>query len=127
MTLRLIPGDFLSVAVIGALTGLLCAWGVSPSWGMLVAMLVGMVLGMVLGFVWSPIVGIWLGAHEAMIPAMLTGMIAGMVVAMRSAADPLSLAAASSFGGAIGCICLLFTYAMNALLRGETQFNGGAR
>ena len=127
MALRLILGDFLSVSAIGGLTGLLCAWAVNPSWGMVVAMFEGMLLGMALGFVWSPIVGIWLGAHEAMIPAMLTGMIAGMVVAMRSTAGPLSLADAASLGGAIGCVCLLFTYAMNAMLRGEKQINGEAR
>ena len=125
MTLaRFIVGDFLSVLAIGAIVGALCVVGVAPGWSVLPTMAVGMVGGMALGFAWSPLAGIWLGAHEAMIPAMLTGMVAGMVVVMRAANGTLAVSDGAFLGAAIGTGCLLFTYAMNAFLCGDQRFEG---
>jgi hypothetical protein len=59
-----------------------------------------------------------------MIPAMLTGMVAGMIVAMRAANGILAASDGAILGAAIGIGCLLFTYAMNAWLRGEQTFDG---
>jgi hypothetical protein len=124
---RFIVGDFLSVLAIGAIVGALCVIGVAPGWSVLLAMALGMIGGMALGFAWSPLVGIWLGAHEAMIPAMLTGMIAGMIVAMRAANGILAASDGAIVGAAIGIACLLFTYAMNAWLGGEQTFDRSAK
>lgn len=126
MLARFIVGDFLSVLAIGAIVGALCVVGVAPGWSVLPTMAVGMVGGMALGFAWSPLVCICLGAHEAMIPAMLTGMVTGMIVAMRAANGILAASDGAFLGAAIGIACLLFTYAMNAWLRGEQTFDGSA-
>jgi hypothetical protein len=120
-------GDLLSVIAVGGIVGASCAWCVDPGWSTVLAMLVGMLAGMAFALIWSPLVGIWLGAHEAMIPAMLTGMVAGMVVAMRTAGGLVATLEAALLGGAIGIGCLLFTYAMNVFLRGEQPLDREAR
>ena len=123
MWARFIVGDFLSALAIGAIVGTLCVIGVAPGWSVLLAMALGMIGGMALGFAWSPLVGIWLGAHEVMIPAMLTGMLAGMVVGMKAANGMLTTSDGAILGAAIGLASLLFTYLMNAFLRGEQRFD----
>ena len=126
MSTAFIVGDFLSNLALGALVGALGAAAFSTSWGMLPAMLVGMAAGMAIAFVWSTVAGIWLGAHEAHMPAMLTGMCAGMCVSMFAAMQPLSMWRGAGLGTAVGLASLLFTYAMNALLRGEKKLRGAS-
>lgn len=126
MSTAFIAGDFLSNLALGALVGALAAGAFHPGWEMLPAMLVGMFAGMALAFVWSTGVGIWLGAHESHMPAMLTGMCSGMCISMTAAMGPLAAWRAAQLGAAIGLVCLLFTYAMNTLLRGERKLRGVA-
>ena len=121
MSTAFIAGDFLSNLALGALAGVLGATVFHPGWAMLPAMLVGMVAGMALAFVWSTVVGIWLGAHESHMPAMLTGMCAGMCISMLAAMEPLTMARSARLGASVGIGCLLLTYLMNALLRGERK------
>jgi hypothetical protein len=121
MSTAFIAGDFLSNVAFGALVGALATSAFHPGWGMLPAMLAGMVVGMALAFVWSTVVGIWLGAHESHMPAMLTGMCAGMCVSMVVAMEPFAVWRGAQLGASVGLVCLLFTYAMNALLRGEQK------
>ena len=52
---------------------------------------------------------------------MLTGMYAAMCVSMLAAMEPLTAVRGAQLGAAVGVICLLFTYLMNALLRGERK------
>ena len=118
-----IAGDLLSNLALGALVSVLGAAAFHPGWGMLPAMLAGMAGGMAIAFVWSTVVGIWLGAHEAHMPAMLTGMLAAMWASMTAAMEPLGLGRAAAIGAALGLGCLLFTYLMNALLRGERNLS----
>jgi hypothetical protein len=116
-----IVGDSFSNLALGALVGTLGAAAFHPGWSILPAMLAGMAAGMALAFVWSSIIGIWLGAHEAHMPAMLTGMLAGMCVSMLAAMQPLTVGVGAQLGAFVGIVCLLFTYLMNALLRGEQK------
>lgn len=116
-----IAGDFLSNLALGALTGVLGASVFHPGWAMIPAMLAGMLGGMAFAFVWGSVAGIWLGAHEAHMPAMLTGMWAGMCIAMLAAMEPLTMARGAQLGAFVGLACLLFTYLMNALLRGQRK------
>lgn len=87
------------------------------------AMLVGMAGGMALAFVWSSVVGIWLGAHEAHMPSMLTGMSAAMCVSMLAVMEPLPGMRGAQLGAFVGLASLLFTYGMNALLRGDRKLS----
>jgi len=121
MSTAFIVGDFLSNLAFGALVGALGAAAFHPGWGMLPAMFAGMAAGMALAFVWSTVIGIWLGAHESHMPAMLTGMCAGMCVSMLAVIEPLAIAHGVQLGAFVGLVCLLFTYLMNALLRGEQK------
>ena len=121
MPTAFIAGDLLSNLALGAIAGAVAAGAFHPGCGMLPAMLLGMAAGMALAFVWSTVAGIWLGAHESHIPAMLTGMYATMCVSMLAAMEPLTAARGAQLGAAVGVICLLFTYLMNALLRGERK------
>lgn len=116
-----IVGDFLSNIALGALVGVLGTVAFHPGWGMLPAMVVGMAAGMALAFVWSTVIGIWLGAHESHMPSMLTGMCAGMCVSMLAAMEPLAISRGVQLGAFVGLACLLFTYLMNALLRGDQK------
>lgn len=119
-----IAGDFLSNLALGALVGILAAAVFHPGWGMFPAMLVGMAAGMAIAFIWSTVVGIWLGAHESHMPAMLTGMWAAMCVSMLAAMEPVSIGRGAQLGAFVGLACLMFTYLMNALLRGERRLPG---
>jgi len=121
MSTSFIAGDVLSNLALGALAGSLGAAVFHPGWGMLPAMLAGMAAGMALAFVWSTVIGIWLGAHEAHMPAMLTGMYAGMCISMVATMEPLTAGRGARLGAFVGLVCLLFTYGMNALLRGEQK------
>ncbi|MDA0205853.1 MAG: hypothetical protein O3A53_11385 [Acidobacteria bacterium] len=121
MSTAFILGDFLSNLAFGAFIGALSASAFHPGWGMLPAMLIGMIAGMALAFVWSTVVGIWLGAHESHMPTMLTGMCAGMCISMIAAMESLAVGRGAQLGAAVGLACLLFTYAMNALLRGKQK------
>jgi hypothetical protein len=121
MSTAFIAGDCLSNLALGALSGVLGAAVFHPGWAMLPAMLTGMAGGMALAFVWGTVVGIWLGAHESHMPAMLTGMCAGMCLSMLSAMGPLTVARGAQLGAAVGLACLLFSYLMNAVLRGEQK------
>ena len=44
-----------------------------------------------------------------------------MCVSMLAAMEPLTAVRGAQLGAAVGVICLLFTYLMNALLRGERK------
>lgn len=121
MSTAFIVGDFLSNLALGALIGVLGAVAFHPGWGMAPAMLAGMAAGMALAFVWSTLVGIWLGAHESHLPSMLTGMCAGMCVSMFAAMEPLAISRGLQLGSFVGLVCLIFTYLMNALLRGDQK------
>ena len=121
MPTAFIAGDLLSNLALGAIAGAVAAGAFHPGCGMLPAMLLGMAAGMALAFVWSTVAGIWLGAHESHRPAMLTGMYAAMCVSMLAAMEPLTAVRGAQLGAAVGVICLLFTYLMNALLRGERK------
>ncbi len=121
MSAAFIAGDFLSNLALGGLCGALGAAVFHPGWAMWPAMFVGMAGGMTLAFVWATVVGIWLGAHEAHMPSMLTGMCAGMCISMLAVVEPLTIADGAQFGAVVGLACLLFSYLMNALLRGERK------
>jgi hypothetical protein len=126
MSTGFIVGDFLSNLALGALVGALSALTFHPGWGMLPAMFAGMAGGMAIAFVWSAVAGIWLGAHEAHIPAMLAGMWAAMCVSMLAAMEPVTAAHGARLGALIGLVCLLFSYLMNLLLRGERKLRRAA-
>ena len=108
------------MVVSGAAVAVAAAFLIPDSWPMLAAMFVGMLGGMILVLPISFVFQAGFGAFEIMIPTMLTGMISGMVAAMKASTAPMPLGGAALLGAACGIGTLLFTYIMDAMLRGET-------
>ena len=113
-------GDLMTVTVTGALAGLACAAIVGEGWNPAAAMVLGMVLGMVVALIAGTLAGMLFGAFEIMIPTMLAGMAAGMTIAMQATAG-VSITATARLGAGLGFAVLVFTYVMDALLRGEVK------
>jgi hypothetical protein len=114
-------GDLLVNATVGALVGLACAALIGPAWNMWLGMFIGMALGMAMALVLSlGLFAVLLGAMEVMVPAMLTGMTAGMVVGMAAPMTEVSLGDGARWGALLGLVCLVVTYAANAVLLRQT-------
>lgn len=114
-------GDLLVNLATGALVGLVCAALSGPGWNMWLSMFVCMVLGMAIALVLSlGVFAVLFGAMEVMVPAMLTGMVAGMVVGMAAPMTEVSLWDGIRWGAGLGVVCLLVTYAANAVLLRQT-------
>ena len=114
-------GDFFANALAGAVAGWATAALVGPGWNMFVAMWVGMVLGMALAMLLSFAAFCWLfGAMEVMLPVMFTGMAAGMVIGMG-----IPMGAFEDTAGAVGALTgvavVVFTYLVDAALRGKVK------
>ncbi len=117
-------GDCLANVV----TGGLAAWGgvavAGSDWHMLPAMLVGMVVGMGISFFSQFPFLIYFGAMEVMLPVMLTGMVAGMAgsmaVVMVPEGEAVVLLETMLLGAGLGLAVVVYTYGLNALVRGET-------
>lgn len=114
-----LAGDVLANMVCGALVGWAVVGMVPAHWPVVGAMLAAMVLGMLLSMLLQPFFLVFFGAMEVMLPMMLTGMLAGMLVGMRVAMVAVSGTQAAIMGAGVGLVVLLYTYVVNAMVRGE--------
>ena len=87
-----------------------------------VGMFVGMALGMAIAMLLSlAVFAAFFGAIEVMLPAMLTGMAAGMWLGMAEPMQPIGALRAIEMGAVTGAGVVVFTYLMNARLRGKVS------
>ena len=117
-----ILGDIVANLVTGVAAALATVALIGPGWNMLVGMFVGMALGMALAMLLSlAVFAAFFGAMEVMLPAMLTGMAAGMWLGMAAPMGAVGALRAVEMGAATGVAVVVFTYLMNARLRGKVS------
>lgn len=117
-------GDLIVNTAVGAFVGLACAALFGPAWNMWLSMFIGMALGMAMALVLSLVVfAVLFGAMEVIVPAMLTGMSTGMVVGMAAPITEVGLGDGAYWGALLGFVCLVVTYAANAVLLRQTTNN----
>ena len=116
-----VVGDLIVNTSVGALVGLACASFFGPAWNMWLSMFIGMALSMTMALVLSLVIfAVLFGAMEVLVPAMLTGMFAGMVVGMAAPMTEVGLWDGARWGALLGVVCLVVTYAANAVLLRQT-------
>ena len=115
-------GDILACGVTGAAAALLAQLAVPGGWpappGMIVGMLLGMPLGMCAGILGGALFSPLFGAMEISLPTGLAGMMAGGLVGMCHGMAGIGAGTALLAGAVIGLLCLIYTYALQARLRG---------
>lgn len=118
--LYFILGDVVVNVVTGVAAALATIAVVGPGWNMMIGMFVGMALGMAIAMLLSlALFAAFFGAMEVMLPAMLTGMAAGMWLGMAAPMEPIGALRAVEMGAVTGVGVVIFTYIMDARLRGK--------
>jgi hypothetical protein len=117
-----ILGDFVVNILTGVAAALATIAVVGPGWNMMIGMFVGMALGMALAMLLSlAVFAAFFGAMEVMLPAMLTGMAAGMWLGMAAPMGAIGALQAVEMGAVTGVGVVVFTYGLNAFLRGKVS------
>ena len=114
-------GDILACVSVGALSGWLASLIVNGFWFALAAMAAGMVVGAIVGLLGTILFTPFFGSFEVMLPSSLAGMVAGMVMGMIDSMADIGWMETLWAGGAVGLLCLIFTYLLQLSLRGDVN------